>query len=194
MTSYALLAYIEGGRNADAFAIGKWLITQRNENGGFQSTQDTVVGLQALEKLSSKSSDNQNDIKININAEAKSLEMNINSENSLITQKYELPSNSRHFEVTANGQGTCLLQIAYRYNIENSEKRPRFTLEPTIGSASHKEYLHLTVCTKFVPDSFATKSNMAVMEVTLPSGFTFDTDHIKDLKSTQRVKVSLNFC
>jgi CD109 antigen len=188
MTSYALLAYLEAGRYADGFAIGKWLITQRNENGGFQSTQDTVVGLQALAKLASKGSDNQNDIKINIKTDEKSLDINVNSDNSLVLQKFVLPSNSRHFDITANGQGSCLLQIAYRYNIHNSKKRPRFTLEPKIGSASHKEYLHLTVCTKFVPDNFATKSNMAVMEVTLPSGFTFDTDHMKDLKATRRVK------
>jgi len=189
MTSYALLAYIEAGRFADGFAMGKWLITQRNENGGFQSTQDTVVGLQALAKLASKSSDNQNDIRINIKTDEKSLDINVNSENSLVLQKFELPSNSRHFDITANGKGSCLLQIAYRYNIDNAKKRPRFTLEPKIGSASHKEYLDLTVCTKFVPDNFATKSNMAVMEVTLPSGFTFDTDHMKDLKATRRVKV-----
>ncbi|XP_070502251.1 CD109 antigen-like [Chironomus tepperi] len=188
MTSYALLAYLEAGLYADGFGIGKWLITQRNENGGFQSTQDTVVGLQALAKLASKASANKNDININIKTDEKSLDMNINSENALVLQKFELPSNSRHFEIIANGQGTCLLQIAHRYNIDNSEKKPRFTLEPTIGSASHKEYLHLIVCTKFVPDKFATKSNMAVMEVTLPSGFTFDTDYIEDLRVTKGVK------
>ena len=193
MTSYALLAYMEAEKIAESFSIAKWLITQRNENGGFQSTQDTVVGLQALAKLASKGSDNQNDIKINIKTDEKSLDITVNSENSLVLQKFELPSNSRHFDITSNGQGSCLLQIAYRYNIDNSKKRPRFTLKPTIGSASHKEYLHLIVCTKFVPDSFASKSNMAVMEVTLPSGFTFDTDHMKDLKATRRVKVSRSF-
>jgi CD109 antigen len=190
MTSYGLLAFMEAGKIAESFSIAKWLITQRNENGGYQSTQDTVVGLQALAKLASKFPANKNNIKVNINTKTKNLEMKVEPENSLILQKFELPSNSRHFEITANGQGVCLLQIAYRYNIDNAKKQPRFTLEPKIGSASHKEYLHLTVCTKFVPDEFATESNMAVMEVTLPSGFTFDTDHMKDLKSTSRVKVS----
>jgi len=189
MTSYGLLAFMEAGKVSESFSIAKWLITQRNENGGFQSTQDTVVGLQALAKLASKFPADTNNIKINIKTDEKNLEMNIKPENSLIMQKFELPSNSRHFDIIASGQGSCLLQIAYRYNIDNAKKLPRFTLEPTIGSASHKEYLHLTVCTKFVPDNFATKSNMAVMEVTLPSGFTFDTDHMKDLKAFRGVKV-----
>lgn len=189
MTSYALLAFLEDDRLTDSFGIGKWLVTQRNENGGFQSTQDTVVGLQALARLASKVSSGTNDLKINVNSEDKNVELSVNAQNSLILQKYELSPNSRHFDVSANGQGISLLQIAYRYNIHDALKQPQFTLEPKIEPASHKEYLHLTVCTKFVPDSMTSKSNMAVMEVTLPSGFTFDTDHMNDLRSANRVKV-----
>ena len=29
-------------------SIAKWLISQRNENGGFEATADTIVGLQAM--------------------------------------------------------------------------------------------------------------------------------------------------
>ena len=29
-------------------SIARWLISQRNENGGFQATSDTIVALQAM--------------------------------------------------------------------------------------------------------------------------------------------------
>jgi CD109 antigen len=190
ITSYALQAFIASGRDVEAFGIGKWLVTQRNENGGFQSTQDTVVGLQALAKLASTVPSTGNNIKINLNSENKNLIINVNRGNSLVLQKLEIPANSRHFDITANGQGISLLQISHRYNIDDSLKKPQFTIVPRVGEASNSEYLHLSVCTKFVADSWSDKSNMAIMEVTLPSGFTFDTDHAKELKSTPKIKVN----
>jgi hypothetical protein len=39
MTAYGLLTYLQRGLVQDALPIMKWLITQRNEQGGFASTQ-----------------------------------------------------------------------------------------------------------------------------------------------------------
>jgi CD109 antigen len=39
MTAYGLLTYIQRGLIQDALPVMKWLITQRNEQGGFASTQ-----------------------------------------------------------------------------------------------------------------------------------------------------------
>jgi hypothetical protein len=47
-TAYAMLALIEHGDSLSAGRAGQWLVAQRNAFGGFASTQDTVVGLQAL--------------------------------------------------------------------------------------------------------------------------------------------------
>ena len=49
MTAYALLSLVKLGSKkdmADARWIVRWLSKQRNSEGGFISTQDTVVGLQ----------------------------------------------------------------------------------------------------------------------------------------------------
>ncbi|XP_013927698.1 PREDICTED: alpha-2-macroglobulin-like, partial [Thamnophis sirtalis] len=54
MTSYVLLAYVAKKPSPSqeelttATTIVKWLTNQQNPNGGFSSTQDTVVALQAL--------------------------------------------------------------------------------------------------------------------------------------------------
>ena len=47
-TGYAVLALLERGDRIAASGPARWLVTQRNAFGGFDSTQDTVVGLQAL--------------------------------------------------------------------------------------------------------------------------------------------------
>ena len=192
MSAYALQAYLEAGRDSEGVPIMKWLVTQRNENGGFQSTQDTVVGLQALSKLATKIYVPNSELEITVKAQdASPKTININAGNSLILQKYELSSDARNFEVSASGRGFSILQISYRYNLDDSGKYPRFVLNPKLESTSNKEFLHLSVCTNFVPDAQTEKSNMAVMEVTLPSGFTFDSDHLPDLLATERVKVCL---
>lgn len=39
ITAYCLLTYLERGLLADALSIARWLVAQRNSNGGFVSTQ-----------------------------------------------------------------------------------------------------------------------------------------------------------
>lgn len=196
MTAYALQALmVADGGESQAVPIMKWLVAQRNENGGFQSTQDTVVGLQALSKLAAKIHVTNTDLRISIQSDLSKgpAGLNVNDENSLILQKLELPADARHFEVSATGRGFSILQISYQYNLDNSTLFPQFQLTPTVDGTSNKEFLHLHVCTKFVPNSQVERSNMAVMEVSLPSGFTFDSDHLPELMATDSVKVSYHF-
>lgn len=190
MSAYALQAFVEAGRDTEAVPIMKWLVTQRNKNGGFQSTQDTVVGLQALSKLALKIyvPDSKIDITLT-NADGAPANLNLNEDNALILQKHELPSLARNFDVTARGRGFSILQLSYKYNMNITGEWPRFVLEPELNKNSNKDFLHLSVCTSFVPDDSTDKSNMAVMEVSLPSGYTFDTDTLEELKATEKVKV-----
>lgn len=56
ITSYILLTLLDSNTADDTkiLPIIKWLIKQRNSLGGFSSTQDTIVGLQALTKFAGK--------------------------------------------------------------------------------------------------------------------------------------------
>lgn len=67
ITAYILMALLE--TPGDHTPILKWLIWQRNDRGGFQSTHDTVVGLQALVKFSG-SLQNVDDLEIAFKYEA----------------------------------------------------------------------------------------------------------------------------
>lgn len=69
----------------------KWLVKQRNVEGGFASTQDTVVGLYALAKLGEKLRANVYDLRIRVTTDiGEQKEISINSRNFMIVQKHEV--------------------------------------------------------------------------------------------------------
>uniref|UniRef100_A0A3P8XMB4 Complement C4 gamma chain n=1 Tax=Esox lucius TaxID=8010 RepID=A0A3P8XMB4_ESOLU len=65
-TSYALLQTLAEGDLGYATLIARWLTKQRQYGGGFRSTQDTVVALEALAKYSIQNNDVQG---LNLNVE-----------------------------------------------------------------------------------------------------------------------------
>lgn len=93
MSAYGLLTLIETKPYVEVIPIMKWLLSQRNDQGGFQSTQDTVVGLQALAKMAEKIAVTDNDLKIKVTyGEGPEKESNIevNKANGLVHQQYEV--------------------------------------------------------------------------------------------------------
>uniref|UniRef100_A0A1S4J4I6 CD109 antigen n=1 Tax=Culex quinquefasciatus TaxID=7176 RepID=A0A1S4J4I6_CULQU len=189
MSSYAMLSFLEAGLDTDALPIMKWLISQRNDKGGFQSTQDTVVGLQALAKLAAKISSKNNDVTIVVSYnENQQREIKVNSENNLILQKFELPSTAKNVDIKATGRGFAIVSLGYKYNMNVTGEWPRFVLDPQVNKNSNQDYLHLSVCTSFVPTTGQNSSNMAVMEVGFPSGFTADSDTLPSLENMDYIK------
>eukprot|EP00391_Amoebophrya_sp_Ameob2_P004919 CAMPEP_0179003786 /NCGR_PEP_ID=MMETSP0795-20121207/12899_1 /TAXON_ID=88552 /ORGANISM="Amoebophrya sp., Strain Ameob2" /LENGTH=2312 /DNA_ID=CAMNT_0020697889 /DNA_START=200 /DNA_END=7138 /DNA_ORIENTATION=- len=67
LTAYAVLALVAAGDSNNAYSGVKWLLKHRSEAGGFRSTQDTVVALEAIAEfqlqmaLSSASGENAGD-------------------------------------------------------------------------------------------------------------------------------------
>lgn len=189
MTSYALLAFLEAGQETAAFPILKWLVGQRNEEGGFQSTQDTVIGLQALSKLAGKLYSPSSNVQIKVNYGGdKEASINVDPENAFVLQSYLLPSDVKEVNITATGAGSAIAQLSYKYHVNVTGEWPRFVLDPQVNKNSNKDFLHLTVCTAYVPTDGSEESNMAVMEIEFPSGFTADTDSLPSLETYENVK------
>ncbi|GAB0100917.1 CD109 [Sergentomyia squamirostris] len=192
LTAYALLTYMEAGIVEDALPVMRWLIGQRNSEGGFQSTQDTVVGITALAKFAEKISAGGGPPDLQLNVESENGEksnLRVNKDNSLVLQSVKLNPNVRNVSVSATGKGFAVVQLSYRYNLNVTGAWPRFTLDPQVNKNSNQDFLHLSVCTSFIPDGPATNdSNMAVMEVAFPSGFTADQDTLPSLQMLEKVK------
>ncbi|XP_037047883.1 CD109 antigen-like [Bradysia coprophila] len=190
ITAYVLLTLINNNQITEGLPVMRWLLSQQNENGGFQSTQDTVVAITALAKYAEKIQLRQGaDVAIGVSYNnGRESTININKANSLVLHTIEIPSGVRSINVQATGSGSALCQLSYRYNLNETGAWPRFVLDPKVNRSSNSDHLHLTVCASFIPSGDVTESNMAVMEVSLPSGVVADLETIPSLQSSRGVK------
>ncbi|KAH8362672.1 hypothetical protein KR200_002253, partial [Drosophila serrata] len=193
ITSYVLLALLEKESAEKALPIIKWLISQRNSNGGFSSTQDTVIGLQALTKFAYKTGSGSGtmDIEFETSPDGGSKEtIAVNPDNSLVLQTHVLPKTTRKVDFTAKGSGSAMVQFSYRYNLAEKEKKPSFKVTPTVKD-SPSQLLVVDICAEYIPLEEGDKdkdSNMAVMEIALPSGYVGDADSLGKIEAVDRVK------
>lgn len=93
ITAYGLLALIEANRLAEGLPVLKWLLNQRNEYGGFEGSQDTVLGLTALAAFAETISVANKEILVTVRPRddaVENIEINLNDENSLVLQSFEV--------------------------------------------------------------------------------------------------------
>ena len=162
-SSYALLTLVARSDIDNAIPVLRWLISKQNSNGGFSSTQDTVIGLQALGAIAQQISTST--LKINAiikygktsktssmdnndNNQLPDYEFNFTPENALVLQQIELPANEVEWiAISATGFGSAIIQVSYQYNLAVSAEMPAFFLNPQKDKTSTENYLQLSVCT-----------------------------------------------
>ncbi|XP_055375533.1 thioester-containing protein 1 allele R1 [Condylostylus longicornis] len=190
ITAYAALALLENNYISNAIPVLKWLVDQRTKMGSFVSSQDTVVGLQALIKFSERVPDIQPNVQVTFEPnDGSETRISVNNGNALVLQTTQLPNNIKNVTVKASGSGLALAQVSYKYNTNITGAWPRFSLDPQVNRISHANYLHLSICASFVSvPGENNRSNMAIMEVNLPSGFTVDLDTLPSLEANERIK------
>ena len=114
--AYNILTLMKHNRLPEALKIIKWLATQRNSYGGFKSTQDTMIALQAFAEYSLKITEEENNLEIDINAGKESLNFEVNEDNELLLQKEKLMLDSDQDSVNAQirGVGCFVVQSILR--------------------------------------------------------------------------------
>nr|BAR45594.1 thioester-containing protein 1 [Niponia nodulosa] len=186
MTAYVLQSYLERGRITDAIPIMRWLITQRNENGGFSSTQDTVVGIQALASMASHiTSPDGAKMDVNFDYGGRSKRLTLDKDNAMVLQREELPPETRNVSIKAEGKGVGIVQITWSYNLDNKTQSPVFEITPTVKKASDDSF-DLIVCAVYDDEDHS--SNMAVIEMNMPSGYVVDGESLPQVGKQDRLK------
>uniref|UniRef100_A0A8C5QE18 C3 and PZP like alpha-2-macroglobulin domain containing 8 n=1 Tax=Leptobrachium leishanense TaxID=445787 RepID=A0A8C5QE18_9ANUR len=218
MTAYALLTYTLLGDVASALPVVKWLSQQRNALGGFSSTQDTCVALQALAEYAILSY--VGGVNLTISLASTNLDyqetFELNFLNKKIVQTAKIPTIPTGLFVSAKGEGCCLMQIDVHYNVPDPVAKPAFQLivhlkEPKLGRdrrhvgrpdtllrdrtlpddddpgshQDHQEYkVTLEACTRWLHTG---ASNMAVLELSLLSGFRADIESLEQLLMNKQI-------
>ncbi|XP_030377047.1 CD109 antigen-like isoform X2 [Scaptodrosophila lebanonensis] len=193
ITSYAMLTLLETESPEDVLNALRWLVAQRNSFGGFASSQDTVVGLQALIKFAEKSGYEAAlwDVTVSNHGQREKIEnLKLTEDNGLLLQRVEFPQGTKSLEFDAKGTGAALVQISYQYNIVEKEPKPSFKVQTIVKPDTPPSKLELEVCVEYVEEGKSEASNMAILEVSLPSGYTVDDnfEHIQDIKRVRLVE------
>ncbi|KAF6734882.1 Alpha-2-macroglobulin-like protein 1 [Oryzias melastigma] len=194
MTSYVLLALLSGPslpRFGLDYAAGivRWLAQQQNPFGGFSSTQDTVVALQALAKYASATYSPEGSTTVTVtSAGGLSKRFTVNKENRLLYQEEKLSEIPGEYTIKAEGQSCVLAQISLFYNIPPPSDFSAFQISTdTRGRCDlpRPEFM-LFVHVKF--QGRREETNMVVINIKLLSGYILQDDSLKMLKENRLVK------
>lgn len=115
MTAYAVLSLVKLGGEANmalALKAVRWMAKQRNAEGGFTSTQDTVLGLEALAKYAVAMSSNSTDLSILVTTGEVDQVFKMNEENRMVLAQVRLPVLPTLVEIFAEGEGCVLVQVS----------------------------------------------------------------------------------
>merc|ERR1719266_2823570 len=89
ITAYNVLSLTLKDKLSEALQAIRWLATNRNSRGGFVSTQDTMVALEAISEYSLKigSEENNLQIKVSVGDETNLQSFTVDEGNKLVYQK-----------------------------------------------------------------------------------------------------------
>ncbi|XP_053713324.1 complement C3-like isoform X2 [Synchiropus splendidus] len=193
-TAYALLALVKVKAFEEAKPIVRWFSQQKKVDGGFGSTQATIIVYQAVSEYWADARQPQYDLKVDLLLPGWSTPVvfNFNRRNNNITRTTKFNEINKNVDVVATGTGEATLMMVSLYYAIPKEKESdcgKFNLSVqliphTIEDEEEIFRLRLDVLYKH-PDLDAT---MTILDIGLLTGFLPET---KDLDALVRGKAAV---
>ncbi|XP_027031012.2 alpha-2-macroglobulin-like [Tachysurus fulvidraco] len=194
ISSYVLLAVLSTGQltAADlgyANRIVSWLVKQQNPYGGFSSTQDTVVALQALALYSTKVFSSEGSSTVTVKSAAgHSHNFDVNQNNKLLYQERSLQDVPGKYSIDVKGSTCVSVQTALFYNVPTPTHANTLRISATSGGKCTKSFQYtLAINFTVTYDGELNSTNMIIVDIKLLSGFTADPGELKNQFLVQRV-------
>ncbi|NWY98671.1 A2ML1 protein, partial [Loxia curvirostra] len=179
LTAYVLLALLSKPNVTEsdlttASGIVAWLTRQQNAYGGFASTQDTVVALQALAKYAVLTHSTQGDAEVRVRSHGGfGKKFQVSYQNRLLVQEAALTEVPGKFLVQAHGSCCVFTRMVLRYNTPSPQDSTSFALqvktEPVNCTKDNTRSVTVHVNVRY--NGKKSTSNMVILEVSLPTGF-----------------------
>uniref|UniRef100_A0A096LVI2 Alpha-2-macroglobulin-like n=1 Tax=Poecilia formosa TaxID=48698 RepID=A0A096LVI2_POEFO len=191
ISSYVLLAKLFSSLTAEDLgytsAIVRWLTTQQNYYGGFSSTQDTVVALQALSLYSSLVFSPEGSSKVTVQTPGGQLMFDVNPHNKLLYQEKMLQNVTGKYSLEVTGTACASLQISQHYNIPPPPNATTMNVEvlPEYNSSHRPHKVTLRLVSQY--NGEAASTNMVILDIAFLSGFIPDPQSLKNLEGAQLV-------
>ncbi len=197
-TGYATLALVEHGDRMNASRAARWLVSRRNAFGGFGSTQDTVVGLQALTRYAAGAKADV-DATVTLKSGGWQKEIRVSPENADVLQTVELPIAGAgaggpagppdgSLTVDVKGKGQVVVQSVRRFNVPDPQKKAesafQIQVDYGVGQIEVNDLIDVSASVKFTPPE-PMQAGMVVVDVAVPTGFTPVTETLDALAKAQ---------
>jgi CD109 antigen len=172
-TGYATLALLQVNDPLNANKAIRWLAAQRNANGGFGSTQDTVVALQAMTEAARTS---RSDVDATVTLRAPSgwqKQLRVTADNADVLQIVDLPDGD---QITAElvGKGQVLAQSVRRFNVPAADDPAQSVFQLDVRYSADQvainDLVDVTATVRFAPPD-PVAAGMVVLDVAVPTGF-----------------------
>lgn len=187
ITAYNVLSLVLQSKVADALNAIRWVATHRNSYGGFVSTQDTMVALQAISEYSLKINSEENNAQINVTIgnEVRTKTFEINEDNKRLLQKENIGNlgSQSNVTVSATGKGCFMVQTILKYNIQDSPDMQTFNL------VIMQNNTNLTACAR---NDGKKETDMVVIEIELLSGYKPNLKSLQNLLQLEGMERSEN--
>ncbi|XP_066457777.1 alpha-2-macroglobulin-like protein 1 [Eleutherodactylus coqui] len=176
----------------ESVEIMRWLVSKQNTNGGFQSSQDTTLGLQALSKYAKVMKYKKGDSMVTIRSKSGfERTVHVDKSNSFLVQSVDLPEIPGEYTVSVTGNGSVYLQSHLHYNVlPDASERSHFffniSSEPSV--CTHESQKKFNIHMDIGYSGKRKNTNMAVILIEPLSGYVPDKNSIKKLKKNPVVK------
>ncbi|KAM9324847.1 alpha-2-macroglobulin-like [Gastrophryne carolinensis] len=196
MTAYVLLALLFWPKPdlTKAAEVVNWLSKQQNPYGGYSSTQDTVVALQAMAKYGELTFSDKDDVTVTVSSSSGFLaKFHVDNNNRLFLRRSSLPAITGEYTVTAAGSGCAFVQTVLRYNVPPPRSDISFLLKVTPRSNRVCEGDPVTSFELHIQAEYTgsrEKSNMAVIEVNMLSGYIPVKSTVRKLETDKLIQKS----
>uniref|UniRef100_A0A3P8S0D9 Alpha-2-macroglobulin bait region domain-containing protein n=1 Tax=Amphiprion percula TaxID=161767 RepID=A0A3P8S0D9_AMPPE len=175
ISSYVLMAKLSASPTYEdlgyASGIVRWLTRQQNYYGGFSSTQDTVVALQALALYATLVFSPQGSSTVKVQSPSEQLTFNVNQDNRLLYQERILQDVTGKFSLEVQGTACASVQISHLYNVPPPAQSSDFT---KVGGLKRLF-------------SYKSSTNMVILDIQVLSGFVPDSESLRKLKVAKLV-------
>ncbi|NXH65246.1 A2ML1 protein, partial [Rhabdornis inornatus] len=190
LTAYILLALLSKPNVtesdlATASGIVAWLTRQQNAYGGFASTQDTVVALQALAKYAALTHSTQGDAVVRVRSHGGfGKKFQVSYQNRLLVQEAALTEVPGEFLVQAHGSCCVFTRMVLRYNTPSPQDSTSFALqvktEPVNCTKDNTRSVTVHVHVRY--NGKKSTSNMVILEVSLLTGFALAPGSVRSVE------------
>ncbi|XP_075993239.1 alpha-2-macroglobulin-like [Genypterus blacodes] len=189
ISSYVLLAKLGASPTAEDLGYGggivRWLSNQQNYYGGFSSTQDTVVALQALALYSTLVFSPDGSSTVTVQSPSEQLTFEVNQGNKLLYQEEMLKETTGKYNMEVKGNTCASMQISLRYNIPTPAEKT--TLSVTVKPAADCNSTDsvrpkVTLRLQSLYEGKEETTNMVILDIKLLSGFVPVPESLRKLR------------